>query len=122
MCFSTANEEDTQIDSTPLQSSTDNNKDDDGSVNQTFQFITETAHHDHHQNPQQINSNSSNVQRNRGKQMNRHHKNGNRFQAKTQNNGRNVNGAHASRKSKPPKNHHVKSSSEFIADAAADRA
>lgn len=53
---------------------------------------------------------------NRGKNSNRHHKNG-RSHAKTQNNG-----AHAQAKSKNTKHHHVESTTEFIAEAtAADR-
>lgn len=56
------------------------------------------------------------------KNINRYYKNG-RFHAKTQNNGRHFNGAHAQGKSKPAtKNHHVQqSTSDFVADAAADR-
>lgn len=56
---------------------------------------------------------------NRGKNINRHHKNG-RNHTKTQNNGKHFNGAHAQAKSK--KHHHVESTTDFIVEAtAADR-
>lgn len=55
---------------------------------------------------------------NRGKNINRHHKNG-RNNAKTQNNGKHFNGAHAQAKSKTVKHHHVESTTDFIAEAAA---
>ncbi|XP_055315212.1 dentin sialophosphoprotein-like isoform X2 [Sitodiplosis mosellana] len=55
---------------------------------------------------------------NRGKNINRHHKNG-RNHAKTQNNGKHFNGAHAQAKSKNVKHHQVESTTDFIAEAAA---
>lgn len=55
---------------------------------------------------------------NRGKNINRHHKNG-RNHTKTQNNGKHFNGAHAQAKSKTSKHHHVETTTDFIVEAAA---